>query len=152
MRRYDALRGDVGLGVALLFPCRDGETARLDDDAGFGDLADSKAFFGGVVDALNTIIAITNTRKNQEGGTMVVPGRGRVADEADVVEYRDMLVTIRGRIAYYLEQGLSLAQVIDARPTMDYDARYAAEDGPAAPDRFVEIVYNELAASGGTSR
>lgn len=107
---------------------------------------------GGVVDALNTVIAITNTRKNQEGGTMVVPGRGRVADEADVVEYRDMLVTIRGRIAYYLEQGLSLAQAIDARPTMDYDDRYAAEDGPAAPDRFVEIIYNELAASGGASR
>lgn len=98
----------------------------------------------GVLNALESIIAIANTRKNQEGGTMVVSGRGRVTDEADVVEYRDMLVTIRGRIAHYIEQGMSLAEIRAARPTMDYDGRYAAESGPASPDAFVEIVYDEL--------
>jgi cyclase len=103
----------------------------------------------GVLSALNAIIDITNTRKNQEGGTLVVSGAGRVGDEADVVEYRDMLKIIRERIAYYMGQGMTLNEIKAARPTMDYDGRYAAESGPAEPENFVEIIYNNLLALAG---
>ena len=41
----------------------------------------------GMVNALASIIEITVPKDKQEGGTMVIPGRGRLADEADVVEY-----------------------------------------------------------------
>ncbi len=98
----------------------------------------------GVIEALNRILDITNTRKNQEGGTMVISGEGRITDEAGVAEYRDMLTIIRTRIAHYMEQGMSLDEIRAARPTMDYDVRYAAEDGPAAPENFVEIIYDHL--------
>ena len=98
----------------------------------------------GVIEALNRILDITNTRKNQEGGTMVISGEGRITDEAGVAEYRDMLTIIRARIAHYMEQGMSLDEIRAARPTMDYDVRYAAEDGPAAPENFVEIIYDHL--------
>ena len=98
----------------------------------------------GVIEALNGILDITNTRKNQEGGTMVISGEGRITDEAGVAEYRDMLTIIRARIAHYMEQGMSLDEIRAARPTMDYDVRYAAEDGPAAPENFVEIIYDHL--------
>ena len=51
----------------------------------------------GEIDALNKIIEITVPAKYQEGGTQVIPGHGRLCDEADVVEYRNMLTIIRDR-------------------------------------------------------
>ncbi|MBI4264936.1 MAG: MBL fold metallo-hydrolase [Acidobacteria bacterium] len=95
----------------------------------------------GVIAALNALIDITTTRKNQEGGTLVIPGHGRVSDEADVVEYRDMLAIVRGRVQHYVAQGMTLAEIQRARPTMDYDGRYGAATGPASPQEFVEIVH-----------
>ena len=101
----------------------------------------------GIINALNGVIDLTNTQKNQEGGTLVIPGHGRVSDEADVVEYRDMLHIIRGRVRHYVSQGRTLEQVIEARPTIDYDGRYAAASGPASSRGFVEIVYRSVVAS-----
>jgi cyclase len=105
----------------------------------------------GTIAALNAVIDLTNTQKNQEGGTLVVPGHGRVSDEADVVEYRDMLHTIRGRIQHYVSQGRTLAQIVQARPTIDYDGRYAAPSGPASSAQFVETVYRSVVGRKGQS-
>ena len=52
----------------------------------------------GVIKALNHVIDLAVPRDKQEGGTYIIPGHGRVCDEADVVEYRDMLVIIRDRV------------------------------------------------------
>jgi glyoxylase-like metal-dependent hydrolase (beta-lactamase superfamily II) len=71
----------------------------------------------GVIDALNRIIDITIPKDHEEGGTYVIPGHGRLCDEADVVEYRDMLTIIRDRV-----------KARAPRPTLDYDARYGAAD------------------------
>jgi cyclase len=98
----------------------------------------------GVIEALNSIIDITNTRKNQEGGTMVISGEGRITDESGVSEYRDMLTIIRERIRYYMDLGMSLDDIRAARPTMDYDGRYGSGTGPAAPENFLELIFNEL--------
>jgi cyclase len=92
----------------------------------------------GVIDALNRIIEITVPAALQEGGTLVVPGHGRICDEADVVEYRDMVTIIRDRIADMLKRGKTLEQVKAARPTEDYDPRYGSSTG------FVEAVYRSL--------
>ena len=98
----------------------------------------------GVIDALNRIIALTIPKDWQEGGTMIVPGHGRVADEADVVEYRDMVTIIRDRIQDMVTKGMTLAQVKAARPTFEYDARYGATVGPWTTEMFVEAAYREL--------
>ena len=92
----------------------------------------------GEIDALNKILEITVPEKYQEGGTYVVPGHGRLCDEADVVEYRDMATVIRDRIQDLIKKGMTLDQVKAAKPTRDYDTRYGA------PDTFVEAVYNSL--------
>jgi glyoxylase-like metal-dependent hydrolase (beta-lactamase superfamily II) len=102
----------------------------------------------GIVDALNAVIDLTVPRDKQEGGTMVIPGHGRIGDEADVVEYRDMVTIIRDRVRSMIGKGLTLQQVRDARPTADYDARYGAASGFWTTDQFVEAVYRTL---GGTS-
>ncbi|MGH9592489.1 MAG: MBL fold metallo-hydrolase [Bryobacteraceae bacterium] len=101
----------------------------------------------GVVDALNRIIDITVPADKQEGGTMVIPGHGRLCDEADVVEYRDMMTIIRDRIQDSVRRGLTLEQVKAARPTRDFDPLYGADSGPWTTDMFVEAAYRSLAAS-----
>ena len=92
----------------------------------------------GVIDSLNRIIDLTVPAALQEGGTLVVPGHGRICDEADVVEYRDMVTIIRDRIADMLKRGMTLDQVKAARPTEDYDPRYGSSSA------FVEAVYRSL--------
>jgi cyclase len=95
----------------------------------------------GIIDALNRIIDITVPAALQEGGTLVIPGHGRICDEADVVEYRDMVTIIRDRIAEMLRRGMTLEQVKAARPTEDYDPRYGSSTA------FVEAVYRSLGSS-----
>jgi cyclase len=75
-----------------------------------------------------------------------VPGHGRVGDQHDVLEYRDMLVIVRDRVRDAVGKGQSLAQVKAARPTLDYDARWGASSGAWTTDAFVEAVYAEVAA------
>ena len=89
-------------------------------------------------------LALTIPADRQEGGTMVIPGHGRLCDEADVVEYRDMLTIIRDRVQHMVDENMSLRQVQKARPTLDYDGRYGAESGDWTTEQFVEAVYLEL--------
>ena len=98
----------------------------------------------GIIAALNKILELTVPEKYQEGGTYVVPGHGRLCDEADVVENRDMVTIIRDRIADAIKKGQSLDQVKADRLTRDYDTRYGATTGIWTTDMFVEAVYNSL--------
>ncbi len=95
----------------------------------------------GVIDGLNRILDLTIPAAQQEGGTMVIPGHGRLCDEADVVEYRDMVTIVRDRVQDMKARRMTLDQVKAARPTRDYDGRYGAD---AATDVFVEAVYKSL--------
>ena len=108
------------------------------------DRANGGTFAGEIV-ALNHLIDLTVPRDKQEGGTYVIPGHGRVADEADLVEYRDMLTIIRDRIADLIQQGKTLDQVKAAQPTLDFDGRYGAPTDSWNKEMFVEAVYTELA-------
>jgi cyclase len=100
----------------------------------------------GVVDALNLILDITIPAEKQEGGTMVIPGHGRLCDEADVVEYRDMVTIIRDRIQDMIKKGMTLEQVKAAKPTRDYDPLYGSTTGLWTTDMFVEAAYKSLSA------
>jgi glyoxylase-like metal-dependent hydrolase (beta-lactamase superfamily II) len=98
----------------------------------------------GVIAALNRIIEITVPEEKQEGGTLVIPGHGRLCDEADVVEYRDMVTIIRDRIASMIEMGMTLRQVQAATPTADYAGRYGATSGFWTTEQFVAAAYESL--------
>jgi glyoxylase-like metal-dependent hydrolase (beta-lactamase superfamily II) len=101
----------------------------------------------GVIDGLNRLIDLTIPRFNQQGGTLVVPGHGRICNEADVVEYRDMVTIVRDRIRTMEDNGLTIDQVKAARPTRDYDGVYGADAGPWTTAMFIETVFRELSAS-----
>ena len=104
--------------------------------------------FSGVLDGLNRIIDVAIPKDWQEGGTLVVPGHGRIAEESDVVEYRDMITIIRDRIRDMIKRGMTLEQVKAARPTRDYDPRYGASTGPWTTEMFIEAAYRDLTSRG----
>ncbi len=127
---------------------------RASDVVVTGDVMDTTRFpvidvanggsINGEIKALNDILNRTNYEHEGEGGTYVVPGHGFLADEHEVVEYRDMAVIVRDRVKAMIEGGATLAQVKAARITADYDTRYGANTGPWTTDMFVEAVYNSL--------
>lgn len=98
----------------------------------------------GEITALNDILNRTVYQHEGEGGTIVVPGHGYVADEHEVVEYRDMVAIVRDRVLAMIAKGATLQQVKAARPTADYETRYGATTGPWTTDKFVEAVFRDL--------
>jgi cyclase len=98
----------------------------------------------GVIKALNVVLDITIPKHEQEGGTYVIPGHGRLTDEHDVLEYRDMVTIIRDRVQNMIKKGMTLAQVKEAKPTLEYDGRWSAPGGPGSTDVFVEAVFKSL--------
>ncbi len=98
----------------------------------------------GLIDALNRILDLAIPEFRAEGGTLVIPGHGRISDSADVAYYRDMATIIRDRVQDMVRKGLTLEQVKAARPTLDYDGLYGATTGPWTTDLFVEAVYRSL--------
>jgi glyoxylase-like metal-dependent hydrolase (beta-lactamase superfamily II) len=98
----------------------------------------------GIIHGLNRLVyQITIPAEKQEGGTMVIPGHGRVCDQADVVYYQEMVIIIRDRIQAMIDKGMTVDQVKAAKPTLDYDPLYASK-GFWNPDRFVATIYQNL--------
>jgi len=99
--------------------------------------------YKGSLAALNRMIDIAIPRDKEEGGTWIVPGHGRLADEADVVDYRDMATVIHDRFADAIKKGMTLEQVKNAKLVQDY-GRWASDTGFWTTDKFVEAVYTSL--------
>ncbi len=97
----------------------------------------------GFIGALQKIVDLIIPVYGQEGGTMVVPGHGRLCDFGDVLEYREMTIIVRDRIQDMVDKGMTLEQVKAARPTIDYDPLYG-QSTFWGTDRFVEAVYKSL--------
>lgn len=98
----------------------------------------------GVIAGLNRIIDLSIPADEQEGGTQIIPGHGRLCDVADVVWYQEMVTIIRDRIQDMVNKGMTLEEVKAARPTLDYDPRYGKTTGFWTTDMFVEAVYKSL--------
>jgi glyoxylase-like metal-dependent hydrolase (beta-lactamase superfamily II) len=103
----------------------------------------------GEIAALNKVVelAIPSTPiVSREEGTWVVPGHGRLSDQLDVVQYRDMVTIVRDRVRELVKAGMTLEQVKAASPARGYTRRYSAPSGSWTTDDFVEAVYRSLAA------
>ena len=97
----------------------------------------------GVLDALNWVLDTAIPEFRSEGGTLVIPGHGRVSDTADVGYYRDMVTIVRNNIQEMINRGWTLDQVLEERPTKAYDGLYG-DDRRWTPTDFVTAVYRSL--------
>jgi len=102
----------------------------------------------GHLDALNRILDITVPRFNEQGGTMVIPGSGRLSNESDVDDYRNWMTIVKDRVQEMIKKKMSLAQVKAARPTLEYDALFSTPGWTT--DQFVEAVYRTLSQAEAT--
>jgi cyclase len=124
------------------------------DVIALGDLMSSGAYpvidvakggsINGVVDGFNRVLDLAQTEFWLEGGTLMVPGHGRMVDSADVAYYRDMLTIIRDRVEDMVKKNMTLDQVIAANPSGDYDTEYGATSGAWTTRQFLEAVYKTL--------
>ena len=130
---------------------------RRSDVVAAGDVLDTRHFpvidieRGGSIDG--EIAALTRLSElavasvpivSREAGTIVIAGHGRLCDQFDVVEYRDMITIIRDRVRDLVNAGQSLEQVKAARPAKGYEGRYGNTGGDWTTDQFVEAVYKSL--------
>ena len=98
----------------------------------------------GVIAGLNKILDLSVSEFRTEGGTLVVPGHGRISDSADVAYYRDMVVILRDRIKSMIDREMTLDEVKAAKPTADYEPRYGSQSGAWTTDAFIEAAYTSL--------
>ena len=123
-----------------------------------GDVVDMTSYpiidvaAGGTIDgelvALNKVIEMAVPGKQAEGGTIIIPGHGRLCDQTDVVLYKNMVTVIRNLVQFYKNQGKTLQQVLDLKPTAGYDDRWGSASGRWTTRDFVTAVYQTLPAKG----
>lgn len=99
------------------------------DVAGGGDV-------NGYEPAINQVLALI------DDDTRVIPGHGPPGTRADLVAFRDMIVSIRDRVRDLLQQGLDIDGILAARPSREFDARWASDR--VGPDDMVMMVYQSL--------
>ncbi|MEO8097140.1 MAG: hypothetical protein ABI811_05520 [Acidobacteriota bacterium] len=101
----------------------------------------------GEIDALNRLIDLTIAPIPyiyKGAGTYVIPGHGRVSEQMEVVDYRDMVVTVRDVVAELAKQGKTLDQIKAARPALAFETRYGSQTGPWTTNMFIEAIYKGL--------
>lgn len=101
----------------------------------------------GELDALNRLVDLTVPPVPfvwREGGTYVIAGHGRICEQSDVVEYRDMVTIIRDIIQDMIKRGMTLEEVQAADPTKAYRKQYGSDTGPWTTNAFVEAIYKGL--------
>jgi len=131
---------------------------RKSDVIATGDIFDETSFpyidlphggsVNGVIEGLNRLLDLMVPKHLQEGGTMVIPGHGRIGDEHDVLEYRDMVTIVRDRVQNAIKKGMTLQQVKTVKPSYTYEYEPRFNRNPAwTAEMFVEGIYKSLSAS-----
>ena len=90
----------------------------------------------GVIAAADRVLAVRPTK------TRLIPGHGPLGTKAELLAYRDMLATVRDRIAALIAEGKTEDQIVAARPTADVDEKWG--QGFMKPDVFTGLVYDSL--------
>ena len=90
----------------------------------------------GLIVAVDRILAIADDK------TRIIPGHGPLAHRADLVEYREMLVTTSGRIRDLMKAGKTADEIVAAAPNADYDKKWAWRF--ITPELYTRMVYELL--------
>lgn len=92
---------------------------------------------GGSIDG--TIRGVETCLARVKSSTIIIPGHGPVGDREQLVEFRDMLTSVRQRVAELKKQGKSLSEVVAAKPTLDFDQKFG--HFLMAPADFAGLVF-----------
>lgn len=90
----------------------------------------------GLIEAMDKFLELAGP------ATKVAPGHGAMTDRAGLVAHRDMIITVRDRVAKAISAGQTVEQIVAAKPTADLDAKVG--NAMASADRFVQQLYAEF--------
>jgi cyclase len=96
----------------------------------------AKGTIDGYFPVLDDVLSRTDAK------TIVIAGHGPISNRGELQAYRDMLWTVRNRVAALLAQGKSLDEIIGARPSREYDEAWASDR--VGPDGFAVMIYQSL--------
>lgn len=104
-----------------------------------GIAVESGGSLAGTVAAIEAALARSTAR------TVVVPGHGPVSNRAELAAYRDMLVAVGRKVREAVEKGMGIEEILDSKPTAEFDAKFGGPGALVAPEEFVRSVYRDLA-------
>ena len=93
----------------------------------------------GIIKAFDVGMELANDQ------TMVIPGHGRLSNLNEMKEYRNMLSTVHGRVQKLVAEGKSLQEIIESKPTSDFDKRWG--NSWLTPDMWIELIYRGMKSS-----
>lgn len=105
----------------------------------------------GVLTALNQALEMSNISSHNglaEGGTLLIPGHGRMIDRTELLSYIIMVTKLRNQIMYYKNSGRTLQEVLAMNVTSPYDGRWSPNGSKWTGQDFVKAVYNTLPPKG----
>jgi hypothetical protein len=102
-----------------------------------------------VLEGLNRLKQMAVPAEYEEGGTLLIPGHGRLSDRTDLAWYQQMVTIVRDRLQDMMARGMTLDQVKAARPTRDFDPIYGRTTGTWTTDMFIEAAYKSLSKQPG---
>jgi glyoxylase-like metal-dependent hydrolase (beta-lactamase superfamily II) len=90
----------------------------------------------GLIESMDTFISLAGPN------TKVVPGHGDVTNRAGLVAHKEVIITVRDRVAKGIQEGKTVEQIVASKPTADLDQKVGLASTSA--DRFVQQLYAEL--------
>lgn len=90
----------------------------------------------GVIAAADQVLAMIDDE------TKVIPGHGALSNKGELKAYRDMLATVRDRVAKLIAEGKTEAEVIAAKPSAEWDETWGKVF--LKPEQFIQLVYASL--------
>jgi hypothetical protein len=88
----------------------------------------------------------------QDGGTLVIPGHGRLSGLGDVLDYREMVIVIGDRLRSMIEAGMTLEEIKAQEPAKDYAPVYGTGTSAWTTERFLEAAYRNLSGAASEDR
>lgn len=101
----------------------------------FVDMSSGGNFLG-VIEAVNQALGMAND------DTKIIPGHGSLSNPAELLGYRDMLVSVRDRVAASIAEGKSLEDIVAAKPLADLEARWGG--GFVTAETLLSAAYQAL--------
>jgi cyclase len=78
--------------------------------------------------------------------TIFLPGHGQLSRREELTALRDAVITIHTRLVDMVAKGMTFDQILQARPSKDFDARFASENKSATTGNTVERWYRAMYA------
>ncbi len=96
----------------------------------------SEGSVDGILRAVDLMLSLA------DNNTRIIPGHGRLGNKRDLNNYRRMLMTIRNRVQTMIDEGKTIDEIIELKPTAEYDEAWG--QGFLNPETFLRVLHSVM--------